>query len=87
MKLRLTPLNIITALSFVLLVLSFFQTPEAGKHLNLGGLYKFLLAALLAVSFISDLIFRFALKQLKKIWLVEIAFIAFTVILVLILQK
>lgn len=87
MKFRLTPLNIITALGLALLVASFFG-PATGKgQLNFGGFYKWLLLALVVVTFVSDLIFRFALKSLKRIWMVEMLFIAATAILILILQK
>lgn len=86
MKLRLTPLNIITALSLAFLVLSFFEK-SGPRHFDMRGLYKLLLAALVLVSFISDMIFRFTIKNLKRIWFVEMVFIALTVILFLILQK
>jgi hypothetical protein len=87
MKFRLTPLNIITALGFALFMSSFFQSSAAGQSFNLTGFYKFLLGSLVVVSFVSDLIFRFTLKQLKRIWMVETLFIVFTIILILILQK
>jgi len=86
MKFRLTPLNIISALALSLLVVSFFQRNPPG-HFDMSGFYKLLLAALLLVSFVADLIFRFTLKDLKKIWIVELVFIIITAILILILQK
>ena len=87
MKLRITPLNIIAALSLALLVVSFFQTNPSGQHFDVRGFYKFILGALIVVSFITDLIFRFIIKDLKRIWFVEMFFISFTVILFLMLQK
>jgi hypothetical protein len=87
MKLRITPLNIIVALGLALLVASFFQTNASGQHFGMRGFYKFILGALIVVSFITDLIFRFIIKDLKRIWFVEMFFISFTVILFLILQK
>lgn len=87
MKFRLTPLNILTALGFALFVSSFFQSSPAEQPFNLTGFYKFLLGSLVVVSFVSDLIFRFTLKQLKRIWIVETLFIVVTVVLILILQK
>lgn len=86
MKPRLTPLNIVTALSLAFFIVSFFQKAGPG-HFDMGGFYKFLLGALVVVSFIGDMIFRFAIKELKRIWLVELTFIILTVILFLILQK
>lgn len=88
MKLRLTPLNIVTALGFALLAASFFQDQPAGLgKINMGTFYKLILTALIVVTIISDLIFRFALKDLKRIWLVEALFIVLTIVLFLILQK
>ncbi len=89
MKFRLTPLNIITSVGFALLAISFFQVkPASGlANFNTGAIYKILLSALILVAIVSDLIFRFTLKELKKIWIVETLFIAFTIVLILILQK
>jgi hypothetical protein len=87
MKFRLTPLNVITALAFAFFVASFFQNASASQTFNINFFYSFLIGALALVSFISDLIFRFTLKDLKRIWLIETFFIVFTVILILILQK
>ena len=89
MKFRLTPLNIITSLGFAFLAISFFNVrPEGGlANINMGTFYKIILSSLIVVSVITDLIFRFILKDLKKIWFVELFFIAFTIILFLILQK
>lgn len=87
MKFRLTPLNIVTALGLALLVASFFEPATGRGQVNFGGFYKWLLLALVVVTFVSDLVFRFALKSLKRIWIIELVFIAATVILILILQK
>ncbi len=87
MKLKLTPLNIITALAFAYLMYSLFNKISVTKQYNMGVFYKFILLALILVTFVSDLIFRFTLKNIKKIWLVELAFICFTVIVILILKK
>lgn len=89
MKFRLTPLNIITSLGFVFLAISFFHVRPAGGlvNINMGPFYKIMLSLLILVSIITDLIFRFILKDLKKIWYIELFFIAFTIILFLILQK
>lgn len=87
-KLRLTPLNIVAALGIALLIVVSMQ-PKAktAGHNELGALYLFILGSLVVVSFVSDLIFRFILKDLKRIWLVETVFIAIAITLFLILQK
>jgi len=46
-----------------------------------------ILGCLVAVTFVTDLIFRFTLKDIKRIWLIESIFIVITAILMLILQK
>ncbi len=87
-KLRLTPLNIVTALSLALFIVLLFQPKTDGpRHIDVSIFYKFLLGGLVIVCFICDLIFRFALKDLKKIWIVESILVVITVILFLILQK
>lgn len=89
MKFRLTPLNIVTSFAFALLAISFFQVSPTGgsANFNMGSIYKILLSALILVAIVSDLIFRFTLKSLKRIWIIETLFIVFTVIFILILQK
>jgi hypothetical protein len=89
MKFRLTPLNIITSLGIAFLAISFFEARPAGglANINMGTFYKVILSSLILVSIVTDLIFRFIFKDLKKIWFIELFFIAFTIILFLILQK
>lgn len=86
-KLRITPLNIIAALALAFLVASFFQTKTTRGHVDFSAFYKVILAGMLVVAFITDMIFRFIFKDLKRIWFVELVFISLTVILFLILQK
>ncbi|PWS31302.1 hypothetical protein [Pedobacter paludis] len=87
MNLRITPLNIITAIAFAFLVVSIFQTKTAGQHFDMGAFYKLILGCLIVVTFITDLIFRSSFKDLKRIWIVEFVFIVIAAILMLILQK
>ncbi|MDN3588396.1 hypothetical protein QWY86_17060 [Pedobacter aquatilis] len=88
MKLRVTPLNIISAVSLGLVVVNIFSSKsDAPKQIDMSGFYLLILACLILVTFITDLVFRFTLKDLKKIWIVESIFIVITVILMVILQK
>ncbi|WP_443938372.1 hypothetical protein [Pedobacter sp. MW01-1-1] len=87
MKAKITPLNILTALAFALFVLSFFKAQTDRAPVDSSFFYRLILACLIGVTFITDLVFRFSLKTLRKIWLVETVFILVTVILMLILQK
>jgi hypothetical protein len=86
-KLRITPLNIVAALALAFFVVSFFQTEQRNRLGDFNNLYKGILGALIIVAFITDMIFRFIFKELKRIWFVELFFIALTIILFLILQK
>jgi len=88
MKLRVTPLNIIGAISLGLVVVNLFSTTEnSPRQIDMGGFYLLILGCLVLVTFITDLIFRFTLKDLKKIWIVESVFIFITAVLIVILQK
>lgn len=88
MKFRITPLNIISAISLGLVVVNIFSSKSnAPKQIDMSGFYLLILGCLILVTFITDLVFRFTLKDLKRIWIVESIFIVITVILMVILQK
>lgn len=77
MKLRLTPLNIVSSLLIVSIawLIIFPDSPE------LRGLTSTSLIILLFLCFISDLIFRRLLSDIKRIWLFELLFIIFVAVL------
>ncbi|WP_316832168.1 hypothetical protein [Pedobacter aquatilis] len=88
MKLRITPLNIVGAVSLGLVAVNLFSAKAITPgHIDLSGFYLLILGCLILVTFITDLIFRFTLKDLKRIWIVESAFIIITLVLMVILQK
>ncbi|GGG95195.1 hypothetical protein [Pedobacter zeae] len=88
MKLRVTPLNIIGAIGLSLMAVGLFsEKSTAPGQINLSGFYLLILACLVAVTFVTDLIFRFTLKDIKRIWVIELIFIVIAAILMLILQK
>lgn len=86
-KLRITPLNIVAALAMAFFIVSFFKTEPNRTYVVFSGLYKVILGGMVVVAFITDMIFRFIFKDLKRIWFVELTFIALTIIIFLILQK
>ena len=86
-KLRITPLNIVVALAFAYLIILFFRKDANRGHVDFSGFYTVILGALIVVDFITDMIFRFIFKELKRIWFVEMFFICLTIVLFLILQK
>ena len=88
MKLRITPLNIIGAIGLGLAAFTILSPKDhAPRHVDFSGFYLLILGCLILVTFITDLIFRFTLKDLKKIWIVESIFIVITVVLMLIIQR
>ncbi len=82
MNLRLTPLNIVSS---VLLVSAAYLLvfPDDNGWRRLGTIP---LIVLFILSFISDLIFRRLIQNLKRIWLFELLFLIFVVILVLLIR-
>ena len=88
MKLRITPLNIIGAAGLGLAAFNILIPKDSTpRHIDMSGFYLFILGCLILVTFVTDLIFRFTLKDLKRIWIVESIFILITVILMVIIQK
>ncbi|RBQ08734.1 hypothetical protein [Pedobacter miscanthi] len=88
MKLRITPLNIVSAIGLGLVTVNLLsEKATAPRQINMSGFYLLILGCLIVVTFITDLIFRFTLKDIKRIWVVELTFIVIAAILMLILQK
>ncbi|MFC4212544.1 hypothetical protein ACFOWA_15195 [Pedobacter lithocola] len=88
MRLRITPLNIVGAIALGLMVVNLFtKKVSAPRQIDMSGFYLMILGCLIVVTFITDLIFRFTLKDLKRIWMVESIFIVLTAILMVIIQK
>ncbi|QXU42620.1 hypothetical protein [Pedobacter sp. D749] len=88
MNFRITPLNIVSAIGLGLVVVNLFsEKSTAPRHVNMDGFYLLVLGCLILVTFITDMIFRFTLKDIKRIWIVELIFIFIAAILMLILQK
>jgi hypothetical protein len=88
MKLRITPLNIIGAIGLGLVAFTILSSEKhAPRQVDFSGFYLLILGCLILVTFITDLIFRFTLKDVKKIWMVESIFIVITAVLMLIIQR
>lgn len=86
-KLRLTPLNIISAIGLVAGVWFIIDKPGQGSpHVDVSGLIIGLCFILAIVAFISDQIFRKFIPELRNLWVIEGAFIVFTLILMFILK-
>jgi len=88
MKLRITPLNIIGAVGLGLAAFNILSPKDSTpRHIDMSGFYLLILGCLILVTFITDLIFRFTLKDLKRIWIVESIFIVITIFLMVIIQR
>ena len=83
MRVRLTPLNILMAVLVTAVGYYIIFPDEEGWRL-LGAVSVFMLAVM---CFLSDLLFRFLLKDLKRIWIVEVCFIIFAVVLIIIIKR
>lgn len=83
MRVRLTPLNILMAVLVTAVGYYIIFPDEEGWRL-LGAVTVFMLAVM---CFLSDLLFRFLLKDLKRIWIVEVCFIIFAVVLIIIIKR
>jgi len=82
MKMRLTPLNITSSVLLVSLAYLLVFPAETGWP-YLGAIA---LAMLLVISSISDLLFRRLIGDIKRIWLIELLFLIFVVILILLIK-
>jgi hypothetical protein len=88
MNFRITPLNIVSAIGLGLVAVNLVsEKSTAPHHVDMSGFYLLILGCLILVTFITDMIFRFTLKDIKRIWVVELIFIFIAAILMLILQK
>jgi len=88
MKIRITPLNIVSAIGLGLVAVNLVsEKSTAPRQVDMNGFYLLILGCLILVTFITDMIFRFTLKDIKRIWVVELIFIFIAAILMLILQK
>jgi hypothetical protein len=82
MKVRLTPLNIVSSILLVSLAY-LLLFPGVGGWRDLGAVP---LLILFILSFISDVIFRRLVQNIKRIWLFELLFLIFVVILILLIR-
>ena len=82
MKLRLTPLNIVTSL---LIVSTIFLplSPDGNLFRKIGGIPFIILVIL---SFITDQVFRRYIPELKRIWLIELLFLIFVAVLTILIK-
>lgn len=83
MRFNVTPLNILVAVLLTAIAYLLLFPDEAGWRL-LGSVSLIMLGV---VCFLSDLVFRFFIKDLKRIWIVEICFLIFAFVLIIIIKR
>ncbi len=88
MKVKLTPLNIVSALCLVIAVLVLLDKKDARypQHVDMTGLLSGFCVLTAVIAFISDLIFRKFIPSLKKLWIIESVLIVFVIILIFIIK-
>lgn len=88
MKVKLTPLNIITAVCLVGCVLLIFDKSTAVGPVNraFNGLWIGICLLGALISFLSDMIFRKFIPVLRNLWVIECAFVVFTLVFLFILK-
>jgi hypothetical protein len=82
MKLRFTPLNLVSSFVLVSICYQLFFPDENGFR-ELGSIQ---LIILLILSFIADQVFRRYIPQLKRIWLIEVLFLIFVAVLMVLIK-
>jgi hypothetical protein len=83
---KVTPLNIITAMSLVAAGFLMFKGFDDKLYKNFNGLYLALCVFAALASFVCDLIFRKLVPLLRNLWIVQISFLVLTVVMILILK-
>lgn len=83
MKLRITPLNFATTFFIVIAVYIWINGAAiAGRPLeNFSGTISWIFVLFAVVVFFLDLIFRNFFAELKKLWIIELCFIALVAII------
>lgn len=82
MKLRLTPLNIVSSIFLINIAEILLSTDKLG----FSGLNITSLIVLFVLSFISDQVFRRLIPEQKRIWLFELVFLIFVLVLMTLIR-
>lgn len=88
MKIRITPLNFATAFFLILAVYIWINGAAITgmKFTHLGGAISLIFLLFAFVVSFMDLMFRNFFHELKKIWLIELSFIALAIIIFLLVK-
>ncbi len=83
MRFRLTPLNIISAALLVIAVYLIIYRDTSGWRL-LGSIPVLLI---MFICFAADILFRTYLKNTKRVWIVELVFIIFAILTIMVVKQ
>ncbi|HXH99066.1 MAG TPA: hypothetical protein VNI52_02270 [Sphingobacteriaceae bacterium] len=83
MKIRVTPLSILLAVLFTATAY-YLLFPAKNNGSSSGGIFLFLFCV---ICFFTDMIFRYFIKDLKRIWIVEVCFIIFACVLTFVIKR
>lgn len=86
---RLTPLNLVTAVFlFMALYTALYGAAFTGsEYQRWSGAIAGLFALFAIATFFLDMIFRNFIPETKRLWIVELSFVAFTTVLFLLLKS
>lgn len=87
MQIKLTPLNVVSAVCLVIAALLLFdKKAQQPGYVDITGLLIGFNLLTAVVAFVSDLIFRKFIPTLKKLWVVEGVLVIFIIILIFIIK-
>lgn len=89
MKLRITPLNIISSASLLAAVLVLFNQLDFFEFQVpvMKMLFAILFVICAVVAFVADMIFRKMIPSLKRLWLIEVSLITLTGVMMIVLKS
>jgi len=88
LKVKLTPLNLVSAACLVASVMLFSNKTQSHgpQQIDISGMLAWFGLLVAVVFFISDQIFRRIITNLGKLWLIESILIIFIIILIFIIK-
>nr|MBC7611784.1 hypothetical protein [Pseudopedobacter sp.] len=85
-KIKLTPLNIIVALSFTYAIYCLLGLDKSNAGISTSSKVLYTLALTL-ILFLTDILFRRFIQNIKWLWLIEGSFVLLIAIMMIIFQK
>jgi hypothetical protein len=88
MKLRITPLNFVTAFFLIIAIYSWVYGVKISgvQFKNMGGTIGWIFLLFAVVVSFMDILFRNFFPEIKKLWIVELSFITLAAIIFLLVK-